>query len=71
MHKSTDNSMLLENLEGGISTLKPLKVLKPYSQKSININRNFETVRIGRFWQFQRYQTRKICGIVCVVIKKL
>ena len=45
--------------------------VKPYSQKRRIVNRNFKTVRIGWFYQFKRYQTWKICGIVWVIFKKL
>ena len=33
--------------------------------------RKFKIVRIGRFWRFQRVWSRKICGIVWVINKKL
>ena len=31
----------------------PIHTLKPGSQKHGNVNRNFKTVRIGRFFRFQ------------------
>ena len=45
--------------------------LKPCSQNPGNVDGKFKTLRIDRFCRFQRYQTRKRCGISWVIIKKL
>ena len=38
-------------------------VLKPLSGNPRNVKRDFNIVRIGRFWRIQHVLTQKICEI--------
>ena len=44
-------------------------IIKPLSGNPRNVKRDFNIVRIGRFWRIQHVLTQKICEISWVIIQ--